>query len=138
MEPQIYLYFDGLCEEAMRFYADLFGGEVAGIFKNSSAAPGDRMPGGDDLVMNMAIKVGGTTMMASDAPGNYYHKPVGFAVSVQADSADKARRWFGVLSEGGEVSMPLAETFWAEAFGMCRDRFGTPWMVNYTGGKQVG
>jgi len=26
--------------------------------------------------------------------------------------------------------MPYQKTFWADGFGMCTDRFGTPWMVN--------
>ncbi len=131
MQPQIYLFFKGDCEKAMRFYAELFGGEVTGIFHNGDAAPDDRMPGGDDMVMNMAIKVGGATIMASDNSDEMYDRPQGFFVSMPASSADEAQRWFDALKEGGDVAMPLEETFWAERFGMVRDRFGTPWMVNF-------
>lgn len=135
MQPVIYLFFKGDCEEAMRFYADLFGGEVGDIFRNGDAAPDDRMPGGDDMVMNMSITVGGATMMGSDNSEEMYDRPQGFFVSLPASSAEEARRWFDALKEGGEVVMPLDETFWAEAFGMVRDRFGTPWMVNFDGAK---
>ena len=34
------------------------------------------------------------------------------------------------LAEGGTITMPCQETFWAHRFGMCTDRFGIPWMVN--------
>jgi len=42
----------------------------------------------------------------------------------------EAERVFQALADGGKVTMPLAETFWSPRFGMCVDRFGTPWMVN--------
>jgi PhnB protein len=119
----------------MRFYAELFGGEVAGIFRNRDAQPADRMPGGDDMVMNMAIRIGDTTMMASDNSDEMYDRPRGFFVVMPAPSAAEAGRWFDALKDGGEVVMPLAETFWAERFGMVRDRFGTPFMVSYDGSK---
>lgn len=135
MQPQIYLFFQGDCEQAMRFYAELFGGEVTGVFRNGDAAPDQRMPGGNDLVMHMAIDIDGATVMASDNSEQMYDRPQGFHVSVPASSAEEARRWFDALAEGGEVRMPLAETFWADAFGMVRDRFGTPWMVNFAGSK---
>ncbi|MBA4800281.1 MAG: VOC family protein [Euryhalocaulis sp.] len=138
MQPQIYLFFKGNCEAAMRFYAELFGGEVAGIFLNGDASPDARMPGGDDMVMNMAITVGGATMMGSDNSDEMYDRPQGFYVNLPASSAEEAQRWFDALKEDGEVAMPLDETFWAERFGMVRDRFGTPWMVNYEGAKGEG
>lgn len=135
MQPQIYLFFKGDCEEAMRFYAELFGGEVMDIFRNGDAAPGDRMPGGDDLVMNMAVRFGDAIMMASDNSDEMYERPKGFFVSMPAASADEGQRWFSALEKGGEVVMPFSETFWAERFGMVRDRFGTPFMISYTGAK---
>ncbi|MFZ2103327.1 MAG: VOC family protein [Oricola sp.] len=139
MEPTIYLYFNGNCEEAMRFYADTLGGEILGIFRNDSAPDAEsRMPGGGDLVMNMAMKLGGATMMASDAPDQYYSKPQGFSISVSPSSLEEVDRVFAALSEGGQVSMPLGETFWAERFAMLTDRYGTPWMINYTGSKAMG
>jgi PhnB protein len=135
MQPQVYLFFKGDCEEAMRFYANLFGGEVKGIFRNGDAAPDDRMPGGDDVVMNMAIEIDGATMMASDNSEEMYERPQGFSVAMPASSADEAQRWFDALKEGGEVTMPLEETFWAERFGMVTDRFRAPWMINFGGSK---
>lgn len=138
MEPTIYLYFNGNCEEAMRFYAETLGGEITGIFRNGDAPdPDTRMPGGDALVMNMNMRLGRSNVMASDAPGEWYSKPQGFNVSVEAGSVEEAERVYAALSEDGEVRMPLAETFWAERFAMFTDRFGTPWMINYPGSKAM-
>ncbi|MEC9342644.1 MAG: VOC family protein [Pseudomonadota bacterium] len=134
MEPTIYLYFNGNCLEAMTHYAETLGGEIVGVFKNGDAGDADRMPGGDDLVMNMAMNLGSAMVMASDAPGEWYNKPQGFSVSISPKSLAEFDRIHAALSEGAEkVSMEPAETFWAERFAMFTDRFGTPWMLNFTG-----
>lgn len=137
MEPTIYLFFNGNCLEAMTRYAETLGGEVTGVFRNADAPdPESRMPGGDDLVMNMAIRLGDALVMASDAPGEMYSKPQGFAVSVAPSSVADFDRIFAALSENAEsITMPPTETFWAERFAMFTDRFGTPWMLNYAGAK---
>ena len=138
MEPTIYLYFDGNCLEAMTFYAEALGGEITGVFKNGDAPdPESRMPGGDDLVMNMNMRLGSANIMASDAPGEWYTKPQGFSISLAANSIEEAERIFNALSRDGDVRMPLEETFWAERFAMFSDRFGTPWMINFTGSKAM-
>ena len=140
MEPTVYLNFNGNCLEAMTFYAKVLGGEVTGVFRNKDVPdPASRMPGGDDLVMNMALKLGSTMMMASDAPGQWYQKPQGFSVTLSPKDAAEAERVFSELSEGARrVQMPLGETFWAERFAMFTDRYGTPWMINFTGNKAMG
>lgn len=138
MEPTIYLYFNGNCLEAMQFYAETLGGEIIGVFKNGDAPnPESRMPGGDDLVMNMNMRLGSANIMASDAPGEWYTKPQGFSISLAANSIEEAERIFNALSRDGDVRMPLEETFWAERFAMFSDRFGTPWMINFTGSKAM-
>ena len=137
MEPTIYLFFKGNCLEAMTHYAETLGGEVTGVFRNADAPdPDSRMPGGDDLVMNMAIRLGDAMVMASDAPDNMYSKPQGFSVSVAPSSVAEFDRIFAALSEDAQsISMPPGETFWAERFAMFTDRYGTPWMLNYAGAK---
>lgn len=140
MEPTIYLYFNGDCLKAMQFYAETLGGEITGVFKNSdSPDPESRMPGGDDLVMNMAMKLGSATIMASDAPGEWYTRPQGFSISIAPDSPAEFDRIFDTLAKDAQaVTMAPAETFWAERFAMFTDRFGTPWMLNFTGSKTMG
>lgn len=140
MEPMIYLFFNGNCLEAMTHYAETLGGEITAVFRNADAPDAEsRMPGGDDLVMNMNMKLGNSMVMASDAPAEMYQQPQGFSVSLAPASLDEFERIFEALS-GDATSMCMApgETFWAERFTMFTDRFGTPWMLNYEGAKRTG
>jgi PhnB protein len=137
MEPTVYLYFNGNCLEAMSHYAKVLGGEITGVFRNGDAPdPQTRMPGGDDLVMNMNMKLGNSSIMASDAPGEWYSKPAGFSISISPSSPAEFDRIYSELGKDAlNVSMPPSETFWAERFAMFTDRYGTPWMLNFTGNK---
>lgn len=140
MEPTIYLFFRGNCLEAMTHYAEVLGGEIGGVFRNADAPDADsRMPGGDDMVMNMSLKLGSATMMASDSPDSMFSKPQGFRVSISPPSRKEFDRIHAALAEGAEsVEMAPGETFWAERFAMFTDRFGTPWMLNFEGDKRQG
>jgi PhnB protein len=140
MEPTIYLFFKGNCLEAMTHYAEVLGGEIKGVFRNADAPdPESRMPGGDDLVMNMSMTLGSATVMASDAPGEMYSKPRGFRVSIAPTSRSKFDRVYDALAKDAEVvEMAPDETFWAERFAMFTDKYGTPWMLNFAGAKEQG
>lgn len=137
MEPTIYLFFRGDCLEAMTHYAEVLGGEVGGVFRNSDAPDAEsRMPGGDDMVMNMSIRLGGATVMASDTPEDMFSKPQGFRVSISASSRDEFDRVHAELAQDAQsIEMAPGETFWAERFAMFTDRFGTPWMLSFDGDK---
>lgn len=137
MKPTIYLFFKGNCFEAMSLYAEVLGGEVMGVFRNADAPdPGSRMPGSDDMVMNMAIRLEDTIIMASDNSDDMYERPQGFSVTIEVPSRSEFDRVFAALSECAEsMAMAPGETFWAERFAMFRDRFGTPWMLSLTGSK---
>ena len=139
MEPTIYLNFKGNCREAMTFYAETLGGTVLGVFTNADApAPEERMPGGDDLVMNMSIRLGSATVMGSDAPEEWYSKPQGFSVSITPSSMEEFDRIYAALAKDAErIMMAPAETFWADRFAMFTDRFGTPWMLIIEGSKRT-
>lgn len=139
MEPAVYLFFKGNCLEAMTHYADTLGGEIAGVFRNGDVEdPQMRMPGGDDMVMNMAMKLGSSMIMASDNSDDMYEKPQGFYVQIAPESVTEFDRIYAALSKDAEnIAMEPAETFWAERFTMFRDRFGTPWMLNFTGSKEM-
>jgi PhnB protein len=140
MEPTIYLFFRGNCLEAMTHYAKVLGGEIGGVFRNADAPdPESRMPGGDDLVMNMMMTLGRCRIMASDNTSEMYSKPQGFRISIETPSRAEFDRVHAALATGAErVDMPPEETFWAERFAMFVDRFGTPWMLSFTGAKAVG
>lgn len=131
IEP--YLFFDGRCEEAIEFYRGAIGAEVLMMmrFKDSPEPPqgGAGCSGAEDKIMHASLRIGGSTVMASD--GRCEGKPSfqGFGLSISAASEAEADRIFGALSEGGQVQMPLAKTFFSPRFGMVADRFGVMWMV---------
>ncbi|WP_264210688.1 VOC family protein [Leisingera thetidis] len=137
MEPTIYLFFKGNCLEAMSHYADVLGGKISGVFRNGDAPdPESRMPGGDDMIMNMAMSLGSAIVMASDSTEEMYDKPQGFRVSIAPASREEFDRIYGALAKDAEaVEMVPDETFWAERFAMFTDKYGTPWMLNYEGSK---
>jgi PhnB protein len=132
--PQLdcYLTFDGNCAEAMRFYERTLGGklESAMTFRDSPMAD-QCPPGAADRIMHARMTLGDRILMASDSMvGHPYTGMSGFSLSLSYPTAEEGRRIFAALSEGGRVTMPIQKTFWAEAFGMVTDRFGTPWMIN--------
>lgn len=131
-----YLFFDGNCAEAMRFYERTLGGKIEmSMTYGESPEPEHCPPGSKDRVMHCSLAIGDRRLMASDAPAGDSHKGMhGFGLSLNYSTADEAKRIFTALSDGGQVIMPFGKTFWAEGFGMVNDRFGTPWMVG--GGSQ--
>lgn len=139
MEATIYLFFKGDCLDAMTHYAKTLGGKIEGVFRNGDVSDREsRMPGGDDLVMNMSMRLGHARFMASDSPDAMYDEPKGFRVHIETPSLAEFERVHDALADGARaVAMPQAETFWAERFAMFTDRFGTPWMVSFTGSKTV-
>lgn len=137
MEPTVYLFFKGDCLEAMTHYAEVLGGEIGGIVRNADAPNEEsRMPGGDDMVMHMNMKLGSATIMASDSPGDMYERPQGFKVTIAPTSREEFDRIHDALAkDAAAVQMAPGETFWAERFAMFTDKFGTPWMLNFEGAK---
>lgn len=132
-----YLNFNGNTEEAFEFYQSVFGGELqitrySDFDGNMGAADEDA-----DKVANVTLPIGGgTTLMGTDVLESFGQQlNVGDNVSItlEPDTAEEAEELFNKLSDGGSVTMPLAETEWAEKYGMCTDKFGVHWMVNYTG-----
>lgn len=126
-----YLNFKGDCKAAIDFYARTFGGKIEFV-QTFGESPADAQPAGmsKDQIMHARLNIGGNVVMASDTPPDKYQVPQGIQLSINVDGATDADRIFKALAEGGSVSMPIQETFWAERFGMCVDRFGIPWMVN--------
>lgn len=139
MTPSIYLFFKGDCLEAMTRYAEALGGEIRAkeIFRNGDVPdPQSRMPGDDDLVLNMVLRLGDAMIFASDNPDEMYQTPAGFRVTVEAASRLEFDRMFEMLGDDARaVEMAPDETFWAERFAMFTDRYGTPWMLSFTGAK---
>jgi PhnB protein len=125
-----YLFFSGTCREAFTRYKEIFGGDLV-LLSMSDVPDGTPVPTGDlDLIMHAALKIGDGLLMASDDPTGEVGKAQGILVNYAADDKSDAERVFAELSKGGDVTQPLAETFFSPSFGMCVDRFGIPWMVS--------
>lgn len=131
---QIYLTFEGRCEEAIDFYKQALGAEVEMLmrYKDNPEQPslGCDPRQDPEKVMHAAFRIGETLLMASDGRCSGSPAFQGFSLSIPAADVAEAERHFGALADGGQVMMPLAKTFWSPAFGMLVDRFGVPWMVN--------
>jgi PhnB protein len=86
-------------------------------------------PGSGKKIMHVTLRIGGAVVMASDGGCSGRTSFDGFSLSLTVPEAATADRYFAALAEGGEVRMPLGETFWSPRFGMVADRFGVGWMV---------
>ena len=126
-----YLFFDGNCADAMRFYERTLGGKLHLMTHGESPMAAQTPPGSANRILHARLELDGRLLMASDSMvGQPYEGMKGFSLSLIYPTVAEAQRIFAALADGGQVTMPIAKTFWAEAFGMLVDRFGTPWMVN--------
>ncbi len=128
MQIQPYLFFDGRCDEAIEFYRGALGAEVTMLmrFKDS---PEPVSHGNEDKVMHANLRIGETTVLASDGRCQGRASFQGFALSLTVASESEAERLFAALGDGGQVQMPMTKTFFSPRFGMVADRFGVSWMI---------
>lgn len=125
-----YIFFDGNCSDAIDFYAEVFGAENVIKMPYSDAPPDVGLPPSDDRFMHAQIDVGGATLMCSDNPEGTPPMPqTGVAVAHETKTVAEAKEKFAKLLDGGELTMPFEATFFSPGFGMCKDKFGTHWMV---------
>jgi PhnB protein len=132
MDFRPYLAFAGNCRQAFTRYQQIFGGEL--VLLTAADVPAEAGPPppetSADAIMHAALTSPAALLMgADDASGNFDGRVRGMCVNCALGDTAEADRVFGALAEGGEVQMPLGQTFFSPAFGMCVDRFGTPWMV---------
>lgn len=135
----VYLTFNGNCEEAFSFYKSVFGGEFPYIGRFGDMPPQDGQPPISDedknKIMHVTLPISDeTVLMGSDTVSGMSPEVVqgnNFSLSINATSKDEADRLFSGLSAGGQITMPLQDTFWGAYFGMWTDKFGIQWMVNY-------
>jgi PhnB protein len=133
MHVQPYLFFEGRCEEAIEFYRRNLGAEVTMLmrFKDSPEPcdPEKMRPGTENKVMHAELRIGDSTVLASDGrcEGNPGFK--GFSLVLTPSHETEVERLFTALADGGQVQMPLARTFFSPRFGMVADRFGVSWML---------
>ncbi|NKC14015.1 MAG: VOC family protein [Gammaproteobacteria bacterium] len=131
MAVEPYLNFNGHSEEAIEFYTQVLGASVVMIMRFKDAPQGVPVaPGSEHKIMHAALDVDGTTVMLSDARCTGELAFEGVSLSLQVADVATGQARFDALAEGGAVEMPFGKTFWAEGFGMLRDRFGVSWMIN--------
>ena len=130
MKLQTYLNFKGNCEAAFRFYEEHLGGKITAMMTHADVPGAPAGEGRGAAILHARITIGETELLASDAPPDNFKQIHSSYLSLTVDSPEEAERIFPVLSEQGQVFMPLQETFWALRFGTLRDRFGILWMIN--------
>jgi PhnB protein len=143
MQANIYLNFNGNCEEAFNFYKSVFGGDFTyvGRFKDmpaDSGHSGGATASEGEKIMHISLPVGQSTIMGSDTGGEWapgFTLGNNFSISLNPDSKEDTDRIFNAISAGGKATMPLSDTFWGDYFGMCEDKFGINWMFSYNDGK---
>lgn len=139
-KTNIYLHFDGSCEEAFNLYKRAFQTEFTNVLRYSEVSRQEEtstIPESDlNKIENIGIRISEETfLMGSDGLECYGQKPVignNFSIYVEAESKDEADRIFNELSAKGRIKMPMTIAHWGDYFGMCSDRFGVNWLINYT------
>ena len=130
MRLNTFLNFGGNCEEAFRFYEQHLGGEITMLMRRTELPdPNEPWPGWENSIQYASMNLGETELMASDVPPERFQPMRSVYLSLTVDSAAEAERIWSLLSDGGQVLMPIEETFFATRFGQLRDKFGTSWMV---------
>jgi len=128
MKLNTYVNFAGKCAEAFRFYEEHVGAQVGMMMTHGQSPDQSHVkPEWKDAVLHARISIGGTELMGADIPNAQPMRSAYLSLSVQSDA--DAERIFRSLSAGGEVFMPIQETFFATRFAQLRDRFGINWMI---------
>jgi len=134
MLVQPYLFFEGRCAEAIEFYRRALDAQVTMLVRYKESPdpppPGMLPPGSEDKIMHSSLRIGETTVMASDGRCQGEPEFRGFSLSITVAEEARARTLFAALADGGQIQMPLERTFWSPCFGMLTDRFGVGWMIN--------
>ena len=131
MKLTTYLFFNGNCEEALAFYTKAFGAKPVMLVRyGDTPAAKESSPAILQKIIHGRIAIGDDFIMACDAPPDRYKEQAGFSVNIGVETPEEAERLFKALSEKSEICMPMAETFWAQRFGMLDDQFGVSWMIN--------
>jgi PhnB protein len=140
-----YLNFNGNCEEAFNFYLSVFGGKFSNVSRFNSMPPMEGQPpipeSEGNKIMHIALPISQETiLMGSDTTGAFGPTTIygnNFSLSLNTVSQSDADRMFNGLSNGGQVVMPMAKTFWGSYFGMLVDKFGIHWMISFEQGQNA-
>jgi PhnB protein len=130
MKLYTHLNFGGNCEEAFLFYEKHLGGKITAMMKQNQL-PSQYMapPGMENAVIHARMDVAGVELIANDIPSTYFQPIRSSYLYLTLDSAESADKIWNILADGGEATMPIAETFFATRFGQLRDKFGVLWSI---------
>jgi PhnB protein len=130
MKLHTYLNYGGNCEQAFRFYEQHLGGKITMMMTHGELpAPNDLPPDWKNAILHARINIGETQLMGADVPPERFQPMRSAYLSLTVDSIAEAERIYALLSDGGQIFMPMEETFFAFRFAMLRDKFGTNWMI---------
>ena len=128
MQLHTYLNYGGNCEEAFRFYEQHLGGKITALMRHGEQPAMSEVPAEwNGKVLHARMNLGGTELLGADIPGYQPMRSAYLSLTVESDA--EADRIFRLLSDGGQIFMPMQETFFASRFAMFRDRFGTSWLI---------
>ncbi|HEX7964193.1 MAG TPA: VOC family protein [Gammaproteobacteria bacterium] len=126
-----YIFFDGDCADALRFYERVLKGKIGMLMREDEMPGAKPLSGRKPRIMHARLEAAGGILLASDWMAERpFERKQGFYVSVEFPAKEEAQRVFEALAEGGQVNLPFADTFWSQGFGMLVDKYGTPWMIN--------
>lgn len=126
-----YLFFNGDAAAAIAFYESALGAKADGVMHWGDVPGMDVAPGNSKRVMHSQLFVGEGIIMISDgSPGEQVPFGRNCRVTLHYTDVEDMTKRFDALAQGGEVTMPLADTFWGATFGMLTDKFGVAWMFN--------
>ncbi len=130
MKVRTYLNYGGNGEQAFGFYKKHLGGKITAMLTHEQAPDPSKVPDNwKKAILHARILIGDAEIMASDVPPDRFAPMRSVYLSLNADSSEEAERLHGLLSQGGQIFMPMQENFFAYRFSMLRDKFGTSWMI---------
>jgi PhnB protein len=130
MKLHTYLNYGGNCEQAFRFYEQHLGGKITAMMTHGEQPGASNVPADwQKAILYARMTMGETEIMGSDVPPERFQPMRSVYLSLSLTSIDEAERIHALLSGGGEIFMPMQETFFAHRFSMLRDKFGTSWMI---------
>jgi len=125
-----YLNYGGNCEPAFRFYEQHLGGKIMALVRHADQPNPQNVPAGwEHAVLNARMSIGEMELMGADIPPDRFQPMRSAYLALLVDSAEEAERIYALLAEGGQVFMPMEQTFFASRFAQLRDKFGTSWMI---------
>ena len=131
IQPQISLMFNGECDAAFTLYQQCLGGAVTLRVAWGDSPMADQAPAEwRDKILHATLTVGNAGLSGGDVLPGQYERPQGFQLQLNLDDDGAAQRIFAQLADGGRITVPLQQTFWAQRFGAVVDRFGIPWGIN--------